>query len=355
MVALTPASLLTAALSLSTLASAAAFPPFRRSTTLHKRNTNGPVMSANFPDPSIVKDGSNWWAFATTGNNKNVQVAQSSDFSTWTYQDNTDALPFADGVPGWINSGDKAIWAPDVFQLQSGAFAMTYSAKVADGGIHCIGMGVSTSGPAGPYAKVSDSPFVCPSDTGAIDSSYFRDGDGALYVVYKVDGNCCGKDTPIMVQEVEQDGYTPKGDAVEVLRNGKYDGGITEAPHMIAKDGMQILFFSSNWYNTDYYDVSYATSVDGPRGPFEKSKEPLLVTGGDLGGPGGAAVVVDGDSVKMAFHANEGGPGNAGKSRLMWTTDLGVNRDDRTVSLVATAPECGALCMSGVGATPEVQ
>jgi hypothetical protein len=73
---------------------------------------NGPVIHQNFPDPSAIKVGDVWHAFAT--NNKdgpNVQVASSHNFDSWTYLDK-DALP--DAGP-W--STGKGIWAPDVVQL----------------------------------------------------------------------------------------------------------------------------------------------------------------------------------------------------------------------------------------------
>jgi hypothetical protein len=37
---------------------------------------------------------------------------------------------------------------------------------------------------------------------------------GNLYIVYKVDGNSVGKGTPILLQQVIDDGFTPIGTAV---------------------------------------------------------------------------------------------------------------------------------------------
>lgn len=72
----------------------------------------GPVIQRNFPDPSAIKVGDIWHAFATNNNNDGqVQVATSMDFESWTYL-NINALP--DAGP-W--STGKAVWAPDVVQL----------------------------------------------------------------------------------------------------------------------------------------------------------------------------------------------------------------------------------------------
>lgn len=78
---------------------------------LGKRGITGPVITSNFPDPSIVKgtDGK-WYAFSTTSGGKHVPVATSSDFVTWTVT-GKDALP---KVGEWSTGSN--VWAPDVIQ-----------------------------------------------------------------------------------------------------------------------------------------------------------------------------------------------------------------------------------------------
>ena len=203
-----------------------------------KRSVSGPVLSVDFPDPSVIKVGNTWYAFGTQSvydnTNIHIQVATSPDFSTWTLSQGTDALP---NLPGWA-SNDGNVWAPDVNQLVSlpsspllyrtnrhsqddGSFVMYFSATdAADPGHHCIGTAISSS-ITGPYTASSNQ-FVCPtSQGGAIDPSGFRDSDGSRYVVYKIDGNSLGHggvcnngvapivDTPIMIQPVSSDGVTP--------------------------------------------------------------------------------------------------------------------------------------------------
>ena len=48
------------------------------------------VLNTNFSDPAIFQDSDNtWYAFATNGNGKNVQVVQvSSPCGPWTVLDN---------------------------------------------------------------------------------------------------------------------------------------------------------------------------------------------------------------------------------------------------------------------------
>lgn len=86
-----------------------------------KRGESGPHITTDFPDPSIFHDtDGTWYAFATQSaydnTNIHVQIASSSDWSTWTLHQSQDALP---NLPSWVNSSDPKIWAPDINQLVS--------------------------------------------------------------------------------------------------------------------------------------------------------------------------------------------------------------------------------------------
>lgn len=83
-----------------------------------KRASNTPVISQDFPDPSLIKAGDTWYAFGTQGNGQHIQLAKSNanDFNTWGIIPGKDALPT---LPAWVNGSDPAVWAPDVVQLVS--------------------------------------------------------------------------------------------------------------------------------------------------------------------------------------------------------------------------------------------
>lgn len=162
--------------------------------TLSKRYLNYSLaLPLDFPDPSVFEINSRYWAFATTNDiNTNIQLATSSDFITWIYLQDYDALPFAGAwtynitsANGWRNS---RVWAPNVIQNDEGLWVMYYSALVNET-VHCTGAATATN-IQGPYIPVGDEPLVCPQqEGGAIDASGFRDVDGSRWVVYKVDGN----------------------------------------------------------------------------------------------------------------------------------------------------------------------
>ena len=88
------------------------FTSFSSQAPLTKRAfSNGPVITANFPDPSFINVDGTYYAFATNNGAQNIQIATSPDFATWTVTGN-DALP---NLPSWTIAGN--VWAPDVVQV----------------------------------------------------------------------------------------------------------------------------------------------------------------------------------------------------------------------------------------------
>lgn len=199
---------------------------------------------------------------------------------------------------------------------------------------HCIGAAVSEKeDPLGPYQPMSE-PLACPREHGgAIDPSPFRDTDGKLYVTYKSDGNSIGHGgdcnngkkpivkVPIMLQELQDDGITPVGDPIEILKNEQEDGPLVEAPNIIRTDqGYYYLFFSSHCFTSPKYDVKYAYSTS-LKGPYKRAARALVRTGDfDLTSPGGATVAPDGTF--MIFHAN------CAPMRCMYVTEIDIGADN---------------------------
>jgi beta-xylosidase len=74
------------------------------------------AIDSDFADPCVIQTDDGYYAFATAGNGVNVQIASSSDFSSWDLLSGTDAMPGP--FPSWV-AGTPAIWAPDVNQRVS--------------------------------------------------------------------------------------------------------------------------------------------------------------------------------------------------------------------------------------------
>ena len=108
-----------------------------------------------------------------------------------------------------------------------------------------------------------------------------------------------------MLQRVRKDdGVTKIGGATAILHLGPHDGPLIEAPSLFYKHGVYFLFFSSNCFSTDLYDISYATATNID-GQYVKASVPLMQTkDGKVKAPGGADVNRSGSLI--AFHGTVG-------------------------------------------------
>ncbi|KAM3073580.1 hypothetical protein ACMFMG_004531 [Clarireedia jacksonii] len=334
------ASLVTAALYVSRALAG----PVPDTLSVRSDNPLYPLMDDNFPDPMVFLDGTTYYAFATQNDAVKVQVAQStSPGGTWAVDDNYDALT-ATGT--WSNG--KNVWAPSIFKNSKGNYVMYYSASMASSpGQHCIGVAMSTAGTAkGPYTPYNgDNPLPnCDlTDGGSIDGSVFLDpnDNNQVYLVYKVDGNNVGKSTPIKLQKMADDGLTIDSDftPIQLITNEAADGPVVEAPNIVYMNNRYVMFFSSNYYNTDLYDVSYAYA-DTLTGTWTKSKTPLLQTNNpysEVTAPGSASALVnsDGTTGDLYFHANcpvKTGTSSAAK-RCMYYITIASKVDSGVVSI----------------------
>ncbi|KAH9837316.1 Arabinanase/levansucrase/invertase [Rhodofomes roseus] len=292
--------------------------PGALSLVLNRRAVAGPTIDQDFPDPGLLRNSDGvWYAYSTSSGGKNIPVARSTDFNTWTIVG--DALPDAGG---WVDSSDSGLWAPDVREISTGNYVMYYSVKPTSAAHRCVAAATATS-PTGPFTAQSG-PLICDdSEGGVIDISGFEAPGGGLYVVWKVDGNSIGSsNTPIRLQHVGANGYTLNGDVYTLIDRDAADGPLVEAPSLVYWDGWYYLFFSSNIYSSTAYDISYAVaqSVTGPYTKAQSPNAPFLVTGDDgLTAPGGAtAINVLDQYVNMVFHADLNGQ-NIDGGRGMYT------------------------------------
>ncbi|MDT0442690.1 glycoside hydrolase family 43 protein [Streptomyces johnsoniae] len=255
------------------------------------------VIDTDFPDPDVLAVDGTYYAYATNSGDDNVQVASAGAVDgTWERQG--DALP---QLGDWARSG--LTWAPDVSERPDGSYLLYYTARDTASDRQCIGTAVSDS-PAGPFAPVGDGPLVCPAEAGgAIDAASFTDTDGSTYLLYKNDGNAVGADTWLYLQRVSADGLTLEGDPVRLLKQDRpEEGGLIEAPTLVARGGSYVLLYSAGFYGDGSYFTGYATAP-ALTGPYTKSDTPLLTTEETgIPGPGGQDVVGDGTDDWLVFH-----------------------------------------------------
>jgi beta-xylosidase len=274
-----------------------------------------PVLDQDFPDPDVLLVDGTYYAYATQpgDGSVNVQVATSSDLATWDVQAQ-DPLP---ELPPWAATGRT--WAPDVTSGPDG-FLMYFTARSVDPDLQCIGVARSI-GPAGPFRPVGDKPLICPANEGgAIDAASYVEPDGARYLLWKNDGNCCGKDTWLHLQPLSADGLTLTGPPVRLIKQDQpWEGDLVEAPTLVRHGSAYVLFYSANDYGGESYTTGYATASK-IEGPYTKAAEPLLTSAGTgVTGPGGQDVVTDSaGKTHIVFH----GWDPAGIYRGMYVSDL---------------------------------
>lgn len=150
-----------------------------------------------------------------------------------------------------------------------------------------------------------------------------------------------------MLQQVDpSDGVTLIGEPQQILDRGPADGPLIEAPNLIRIDDDFILFFSSNCWSSDQYDISYATSTN-LKGPYTRAERPLLVTGNyGLRSPGGASVGANNSQSTFSY---------AGPVLVeLYNTDWSLRRAIETTQIycsmlvviaASSSKKQGAVCM----------
>lgn len=304
-----------------------------------------PVLE-NFPDPDVVQVGDTFYAYATTtydpgsGLGSNIQAARSNDLVTW--EELPDALPELAPWSGLTTLFQpllhSATWAPDVTQIGD-RYLMYYTTPAVDlprpdgKPSQCLSVAVADA-PEGPFVDESEAPLVCqPELGGSIDGSFFVDDDGAQYLVWKNDGNCCSQPTNFWLQQLTEDGTAVAGEPVrlEGLENDEaWEGRVIESPQLLLQDGRYYMFFSGNDFASVRYAVGYATA-DAIAGPYTDAEEnPILSTDFDsavelgLAGPGHQSVFTDAEGdLWMAYHAwPNTAIGDDSVGRHLWLDEL---------------------------------
>ncbi|UQN09727.1 glycoside hydrolase family 43 protein [Deinococcus sp. QL22] len=295
---------------------------------------SNPVLDANFPDPFVLRSGATYHAYATNGSGGNVPYAVSKDLVSWTT--GGDALP---KLPAWVKPG--LTWAPEVARLGN-KYLMYYTARDIKSDRQCIGVAVAVKA-AGPFSPAGGGPIVCQADLGgSIDASPFVDSNGKAYLLWKNDGNCCNMTTEIFIQPLTADGLRLTGKANGLIQNFQlWEGSVVEAPTLYKAGGVYYLLYSGGPFDSDLYAVGYATSKT-VTGPYKKAEEnPVLVTKGEISGPGHQTIVTDGAGKPwIAYHA--------------WTTgQIGDSVGYRSMRIDPVTFSGGKMTVKGPTLTPQ--
>ncbi len=268
-------------------------------------------MAGDFPDPSVVRVGKDYYLTSSPGTwAPRLMVWHSRDLVNWE--------PLGCAVSGF--SGD--IWAPDLVSYQ-GLFYLYFPARVRDaGGKFRQSCFVTTAaGPRGPWSEPVDL-YVA-----AIDPGHAADDAGNRFLY--VDGGRMVRLTP--------DGLRTEGELVNVYDGWTYPSDWTveckclESPKLFSRSGCYYLVSAQG--GTAGPSTSHMIVVarsKSPAGPWENSpRNPFLRTASRSEkwwsqGHGTILEAEDG-SWWVLYHAYENGYRTLGRSTLLlpveWTKD----------------------------------
>ncbi|MCA1620547.1 MAG: family 43 glycosylhydrolase [Acidobacteria bacterium] len=252
-----------------------------------------PVIAGDYPDPTIVRVGPDYWAAATTGGwAPHFALLRSRDLVNWEHVGYLLARK-----PAWAK-GD--FWAPEMVS-DGGRILVYYTARRDEGpgkrGTLCVAVATAPA-PAGPYTDRG--PLVCEiperAGVGSIDAFFVRDERGRPFLVWKADGNDAEPDAPtsIYAQRLSGDGARLLGRRREILRNtSPWERHVTEGSFILRRGGWFYHFYSGN--ACCGRGCEYALGVARARkllGPWEKYPEnPLVAANRDWRCPGHGSIV----------------------------------------------------------------
>jgi GH43 family beta-xylosidase len=280
------------------------------------------VYTENFPDPSVIRVGGTYYAYATATGGAYLPVMTSTDLVTWTARPAynpgaplnsdpffNDALPYpaawAVDRPG-TGRMSKEVWAPGVAAI-GGRYVAFYAARVSLARDRfCISVATASS-PLGPFTDNTSGPLVCDSDpNGSIDPQPFVDDDGTPWLVWKSEGVPGFAPTNIWARRLAPDGtsFAPGSSPVSLLVTSQgWEGNVIENPSMVRHRGQLYLFYSGNERRSAAYAVGVATcaSVLGPCRKLDTN--PIIASGGNRLGPGAPSAFIDaGGQLRVAYH-----------------------------------------------------
>ena len=251
------------------------------------------VLPGDFPDPSVVKSGSAYWATATSSNWAPVfPLLESKDLVHWELKGHV----FQD-LPDWA---DYYLWAPEI-SYDNGKYYVYYSAHKRGGNL-CVAV-ASADHPNGPYTD--HGPLIC-QEAGSIDAWPERDKDGKLYLIWKEDGNSVKLPTPIWAMEMNEERTALKGEKKELFRNdASWEGNLVEGVSIMRHGKYFYAFYAGAGCcgRACSYGIGVARA-ENLLGPWEKySRNPLIATTEEWKCPGHGTPIEKDGKFYFLYHA----------------------------------------------------
>ena len=242
-----------------------------------------PVVPGDYPDPSVIRVGKEYWATATSSEwGPQFPLLRSRDLVNWELVGSV-----FQKRPEWSVAN---YWAPEIAEHE-GRYYIYYVGRKKGGP---LAVGVATADkPQGPY---TDHGFMVAQPAGSIDAVPFDDENGDRYLIWKEDGNSRKEPTIIWAQKLTPDGTKLMGAMKELIRNdAPWEGAVVEGPFIVRRDKWFYLFYSGS--GCCGAGCNYALGVARSRsllGPYEKCpSNPILPGNDEWKCPGHGSIVQD--------------------------------------------------------------
>jgi xylan 1,4-beta-xylosidase len=250
---------------------------------LHAAEYTNPVMAGDYPDPSVIRVGKEYWATATSSEwGPQFPLLVSHDLVNWEVVGNVFSKR-----PEWSAAN---YWAPEIAEYK-GRYYIYYVGRKKGGP---LAVAVATAEkPSGPY---TDHGVLVAQTAGSIDAVPFDDEKGDRYLIWKEDGNSRKLPTILWIQQLNEGGTKLVGEPKEILRNdASWEGAVVEGPFVVKREGWFYLFYSGS--GCCGAGCNYALGVARSRslhGPYEKySRNPILAGNDVWKCPGHGSIVTN--------------------------------------------------------------
>ena len=242
-----------------------------------------PVIPGDYPDPSIIRVGKEFWATATSSEwGPQFPLLRSTDLVNWELTGSV-----FKHRPEWAVGN---FWAPEISEYKGRYFVYYVGRKKAGP----LAVAVATAEkPSGPYTDCG--PLVSQA-AGSIDPVPVTDEKGRRFLIWKEDGNSRRLPTILWAQHMAEDGLKLLDDPQEIMRNDSpWEGAVIEGPFVVRREDWFYLFYSGNGCCGRGCD--YALGVARSHsllGPWEKNPaNPILAGNVDWKCPGHGSIVRD--------------------------------------------------------------
>jgi GH43 family beta-xylosidase len=294
-----------------------------------------PVLPGEYPDPSVVRVGGEFFATATSDRwAPAFPVLHSRDLVSWRQVGAV--LPEA---PEWARG--KRFWAPEITWAH-GRLVVLY-AGLRRAGRFCIGAATAPRG-QGPW---TDRGALTCRPGGAIDPVAVRREDGTDWLVWKAKGVGGG----LWIQQVDLAALEVVGSPVPLIAPDLgWERGVTEGPALVKRGPWWYLVYSAG--NCCRPPCTYVTSVaraPSLLGPYVKARRPLLESGELLRCPGHGTLVDLPDGRLYYLHHAYAGGDVANRRRQGVLSPVTIGADGWPVfGSAGTPPAAGPAPLGGV-------